>query len=38
MNRNNCSEMYLKRILMKRPDAIANIMGSSEYPEIMGNV
>lgn len=38
MNRDNCCEMYLKHILMKKADAAANIIGSCEYPEIQGNV
>ncbi len=36
--RNCCGFRGLDSILMRRPDAVADIMGSEEYPEIWGTV
>ena len=41
MFQNNCRERYglnLKDIMMRKPDAAAEIKGSENYPEIVGKV
>ena len=41
MFQNNCRERYglnLKDIMMRKPDAAAEINGSEDYPEVVGKV
>lgn len=41
MFQNNCRERYrlnLKDIIMRKPDAAAEIKGSENYPKIVGKV